>query len=50
MTKEQIEKINVIEKTIKHFKVIPYNIVKKDLDIAARKTRKALGITLRKTK
>ena len=50
MTKKQIQIEYDIKDTVANFKLTPYRIVKKNLDAAARKTRKALGISLRTSK
>jgi len=50
MTKNQIQIEYDIKDTIANFKQTPYYKVKKNLDAAARKTRRALGISLRANK
>ena len=50
MTKNQIQIAYDIKDTISRFKPTPYSRVKKKLDAVSRKTRKALGVTLRSKK
>jgi hypothetical protein len=46
MIKGQDSNAAGIKDTIEHLKIAPYQEVKRNLDLAARKTRKALGVTL----
>ena len=50
MTKNQVQIEYDIKDTIANFKPTPYYKVKKNLDAAAYRTRRALGITLRAPK
>jgi hypothetical protein len=47
MTKEQMQIEYDIKEVISNFKPKPYKKVKENLDLAAKKTRRALGVPLR---